>query len=56
VSEDCGDDAKADGDGREGDEYNEVMALRKTVGKAGRRICAMESLGKRTKNWSRQSI
>lgn len=35
MSEDRGVDAEADGDGGEGDEYNEVMALRKTVGSNG---------------------
>jgi len=34
VSEDR-DDAEADGDGGEGDEYIEVMALRKTSGNCG---------------------
>ena len=35
MSEDRGIDAEVDGDGGEGDGYNEVMALRRTVGGGG---------------------
>ena len=35
MSEDRADDATVDGDGGGGSEYNEVMALRKSVGSSG---------------------